>query len=650
MISSPLSPGLLGANAARAGMDPAWVWADATAYRELLRPSQTGLPNHWPVVLELAPGASIDALASAGAQVPPAYRGTSARQLSATIGSDMLRTLLAGLPGAVVQRLELQLPVIPLRARAVPAADTAAAAPKPDTRAKTPPGPTRMRSSGPVLLGVIDCGCPFAHRMLRDASGQGTQVLQIWDQDPLWPAFAASGGVQPPDFGYGLEISRQGLNALMRAANERGRPQSINEALCYERAGYGVLRWSFGHGAAVIGALVAPRPSDDGLRLQPGPARARRAAASAAPPDLVFVQVPRDAVQDSSSASLARYVIDGLRYIFSCAAPGQRIVVNLSDGSSRGAHEGSAIVERAIEALVQEQRAQGRELVVVIAAGNSRDEERHAQLDALQPGQRQRLWLRAPPANETPVHVNLRVPASAAALRVRCTPPGQPPGDFTRLGQAQGWFDAAQAPALAGLVLAQPLPGLPACGLLAIAPTRKAQAGAVAAPAGDWCIEFELDADAAALDESVHLWVSRGQRNSTALPRSRQARFIDTDRRYDPTPHLRHQEQDALPPASAIRRAGTLNALATGSGGRGVLVVGAAYRRVPQPPPYASAGPAAGPAQTARQGPDETQPVDEAPGLPGMRVAGNLSGRVARAVGSSFASPQTARRVALRTP
>ena len=180
-----------------------------------------------------------------------------------------------------------------------------------------------------------------------------------------------------------------------------------------------------------------------------------------------------------------------------------------------------------------------------------------------------------------------------------------------------------------------------------IAPTRPDTGASVVAPAGDWCIEVALAKGHVATAQPVHLWISRGQHNPTALPRSVQARFIDTNRRYDPQPHLRPLQDDpAVPPAarSPIRRAGTLNALAVLAPGHGVIVAGAALRRESAPTLYTSSGPTV--AAGGRTGPDVAAPVDDSQGLRSVRVAGNASGQVCRAAGSSFAAPQVARRIA----
>lgn len=614
MTPGTLPAGPLALSPATPGIDPALVWADATDWRDFRRPGEAR-PARVPIAAERRAGGSFAELRSRGVVVPGAHVQAQASHFAASAPLAALPALLAS--GSPLARFELALPVIPQRPRPLPPA------------APVPPGTVDAPTSGPLLLAVIDHGCPFAHELLRDAAGTGTRVLRLWDQDERVPAFGAAGGVSPAAMGYGVEIGRDALNALMQAAAVPGRPGAVDEDRCYRLAGCAaLLDRGFGHGAAVSTLLAGARRPGDTARL----------ADPAAAADLVFVQVPRDAVQDSSSASLPRYVIDGLRWIASCAQDGQLVIVNLSDGTSRTPHDGSSLVEQAVAALAVELVDRAITLQVVVAAGNTGDEERHALFDpAAAHAAMRRAVLRVPADNESPSFVTLRVPGPGQRLRV--TPPGGAPA-VVGVGEARGWTRAGAAAPCAGLVIAAPAPGRPAAGLLVVGATRPAD-GVAAAPAGDWRIEL-LDGDAAA--QPVQAWVSRCQRNAGALPRSRQARFVDVDRGYDPHPQRRCLEVDPDPTASAIRRAGSLNGIACLPPGEGLVVAASALRRERRAARYASSGPAAG--AQARPGPDCAAAADESCNQLGRLAGGTRSGVTTRATGSSFAAPRVARALA----
>jgi hypothetical protein len=654
-----LPPGPLRASAAIAGIDANLVSADASDFADFLRTVRP-LPKQLPVLIELVgepagtSPAAIERLREelkrrGRGSLPHIYPSAPAdgqplRHCTALLSRAYCRAVLAGMAdgsrasGAMIERFELQLPVLPQRAR--PLAEPAEAA---------RPGPVVRPKAGRVLVGCIDSGCPFAHQHFRHAD-RGTRVLGLWDQDPD-PAFrsAEAGGAMPPDLGYGCEITKARLDALMALCTRHG---VVDEDACYELAGYDLLRRRLSHGAAVLDLMAGPlpfvarssadpdRPPDWGKDDDDAPARGA---------DIAFVQLPRDAVQDSSSAGLPRLLLDGLRWILSLAGEDtERIVVNLSDGSSRGSHDGQSMFERAMKALVAEQAALGRALQLVIAAGNSFDEQRHAQLDpAALRLEHRRAVLRVMPGSEAPSFVVARLPANTPNLRLRITPPSSREAYPTAadeadrpsigLGQARCWPDADTAQCR--VVMPAASAGHAPCALLAWPATAGADARARAAAAGDWTIEVERDA---AITEPVHLYVTRNQTNPGAQRRGLQARFIDVDGCYDPKRYLRALEADPPLPASSIRRHGSLTSFATVNSGPQVTVVGAVLHREATQSLYSSEGPGLGD-PPSRLGPDAYRPGDESRALRGVRAAGTRSGAKVRVTGTSFAAPQVAR-------
>lgn len=646
-----LTPGQIGASAAMPGIDVNLVWADTSDFRDFLRPGQPR-PALIPVIVELKRGDDGkfgDALArlsdelarqDAG-EIPAAYSRldfpTEIGYCTAQLTADYCRAVLCDPQrryGQMIERFELQMPILPGRPRT----------PMPTS---VPPGPAhpQRRTAGRTLIGVIDSGCPFAHEALRLAGS--TRILRIWDQDDQ-PAFSTPhlAGVRPSDFGYGCEVSRQQLDAL---AGECTRNGVVAESACYERAGCADLRTRFAHGAAVLGLLAHPlslgartgRSHRDPPTWMPADDEASRA-------DIVFVQLPRDCVQDSSSAGLGRFLLDGLRYILSCAGDDtERIVVNISDGSSRGTHDGNSIIEKAIVALTQDHpRRQG--LHVVLAAGNAHDEERHAQLDLAACASAATV-LRLQPGSESPSYVNLRLPPESQDIVIRITPPGRSEDAIGEVGdgEARAWPNAG-APVCAVIRQAS-RPGCVSGALIAFAPTVSTDVNAPMAPSGDWHIELRsASAFASATESTTHLHISRNQTNPGALSRGRQAVFVDVDGSYAPMRHLRTPKEDASrPPLSPIRRAGTLSSLATGPAGKNVWVAAGYILSSGNPSLYSAAGPALG-GSAQRAGPDVSAATDGSPALAGVRAMGVRSGETVQVVGTSFAAPQVARELVNR--
>jgi hypothetical protein len=609
MQAFALRPGALGARADRPGIDPMLVWADATGLALLRRPGQD-MPQAWPLVVD-DPHPNL-----------PSCRGTAWT-------TARLQQWLAQ-PEARPHRLRLALPVLPLRP--LPQQPRPASAQKQAWPA----------SAGEVLLGVIDHGCPFAHALLRRhvtaATGApGTRVLALWDQDDSTAGLSWPGAAAPREPGYGTLLTREQLDDVMARHTVHGLG-IVDEARCYETLGYDALRHSFTHGAAVLGALVDLPPP--GARVAPDTAGAAQQA------DVVFVQIPRDSVQDCSSAALERYVLDGLDAIIACRGQAtRRIVVTVSDGTSRTTHDGRSLVERGIAERAEALRKQDVTLDVVVAVGNSRDELRHAQFDPLAAGGQASVVLEVQPDDEAASFVTLRLPAGGTGVSVWLTAPDGSRA-LARMGQAVGLgpeqLEVAPSRAAATLVLAVPATGAAsdeaALGLVCIQPTRPLGPHAVA-PAGRWQIGVQADA---ATTEPIHLWISRSQTNATALPRGRQARFVDEDGQYDPPRASLPLEADPGLPRSPIRRLGSINGLATLPDNQGMRVIGAAFDREGVVTLHSAAGPSAGRGEQVRTGPDFLMPVDFSRTDPGMNVPGTRSGARLRVSGSSFAAPQAA--------
>ena len=600
---APLALGPFGAKASVAGIDPMWVWADATNYREHNAQARRSGFGAWFAAELAAPDA------------PP-----DERFVSLWLTPD---DWVSG--GAKFARLELAEPVIPER-------------PAPNRRASA--GRAAQRDIKPsraeTLVGVIDSGCPFASRMLRAANGDGTRVAAIWDQDDA-PAFLGHGGYVPAGLNYGCAIDRVEMNALISQATQ---PDGcVDEERSYAAAGYSALRERYSHGGAVLSQLFARPVQGSALCAQPGqPPQWDRDTRNIDSADLVFVQLPKAGVQDSTSAALTRHVIDGIRFIMAHATPGQtkRVVINISSGTSRGLHDGGSLLHRAVDGWIDHARDKlGVELWVVVAMGNTNEEQRHAVLR----GQDERTVLFVPPSSEMPQYVTVAWPAglpAAAALKVTA-PGGQT--QSVRLGEAFGLMGQHGTPRC-GVVLPRAPRGKAALGLLAFAPTAVSASDRIAAPAGRWTLALQGVSGTLPASQAVKFWVSRNQRNPGACRRGWQAAFIDWDESHNLQRFLRRDEVDHGKPN--IRRAGALSALAClqRADGRFVAVGGCVvFARGLPPSFYSAAGFDAG----SRAYADVLAPADSSRALPGLTVRGNLSGQTARVSGTSFAAPLLAR-------
>jgi subtilisin family serine protease len=182
-----------------------------------------------------------------------------------------------------------------------------------------------------ALIGVIDSGFDLTHPSFSNAQGK-TRILAAWDQVNLI-TFA---GVPPPVFGYGVEYT--GVTIDEHAAARR-----IVVVKNHEGAG--------AHGTYVTG-IAAGNGTPNGIYKGVAPRS-----------DLILVTYRNDVPVGGSA-----YVLDAIEYIRKHPkASGRPVVINLSQGDNLGAHDGTSLLERAINYVVDEGR-----VLVVVSAGNER--------------------------------------------------------------------------------------------------------------------------------------------------------------------------------------------------------------------------------------------------------------------------------------
>ena len=616
-------------------VDPYLVWAAATGFADY-----GGAPTgRVPALVELQAGQTgrdLQLLGGDTVVVPPAY--ASARVCAVAIGEQFAeRCRTDAALGAIVERVELGLPLADPRA----AGGTLPAIAGPVSSSPGAPTPQAPSSGGPVVLGVIDDGCAFAHPSLRAPAGPPwtTRVRALWDQNTLPGAVAfGSTGTAPPEFGYGREVTKAQLDAWLTAATRGG---VLDEDSCYRAAGYRALRRRATHGMHVLDLACGPVPPSQRLNGR------RPVSLGPVADEVVFVQLPTTALNDPSGGWLANQVLDGIRYVLARApADASRVVVNVSFGSRVGPHDGTSTLECAIlELLATDER-----LHVVLPAGNFFRDRAHAVV-TLAPGGRASLEAVVPPGSRLPVFVELWLPADGDDVSVAVVPPQQPgePSPAITAGHAFVW-PSALAPACTVVFPQRSALGQRGtCVLIAIAPTQRFEADRPKAPAGRW--RFELTAGAALTDAvDVRAYVARSDADFGMRRQGGRPYFVP-DAAYAPHRHLRSPGDDvhatAGGTASNVRRRGTLAWAAVHP--RLHIVGGSRLRTswaTPTPEqwhaPYASAGPSAAPS-SGWQAPTEAFPSDESVVLAGVRAAATRGGGTVRLVGTSASAPQRAR-------
>ena len=350
---------LLGSDRA---LDPYLIWADATGFAAI-----GGLPSNgtFPFLIE----AEATALGSKGLAAPlevvsvaPAYLNGAPKTGSTFFTAEVPVGSVAAL---VRERSILRFQLSAPRSATLPPRGMG----HPDRT------PTRIGRSAPrgrsatrevhTVVGIIDDGCPFAHRNLADRERR-TRVCFLWDQGAK---LSRPGPWRPvADLGRGVDVTGKTLDAYT-ATFGRAR---VYPALGVDRI-TGRVRT---HGTAICHLAAGRRvPMDLNGR------RAAEDDASDLP--IVFVQLPLRTVADTTGGSIGFHVLDALHYIHAratdlakarsgTAAP-PRVVVNLSYGSAAGPHDGTSLVERALVSFLQAHD----KVSLLVAAGNSNRDPIH---------------------------------------------------------------------------------------------------------------------------------------------------------------------------------------------------------------------------------------------------------------------------------
>ena len=582
------------AKGALAGLDPYLAWLDETGLERHL--PLRNYQGRLPVALESPDADTVLRLEKCKVLVVPrAYLDAIRRHppsgpCCCTALIEPSAEVLTILKRAKV-RIDLGLPQL------IPCDDEDASVSASQRRAAELP---RGAARADVVIGIIDDGCAFAHDdfCYRGVDGlRHTRVEWLWDQGE--PALRSSKLWQTPSaFGYGREAGNQGLDAVMAEAARMG--AAAVEEVAYARAQHHLPHDRASHGAAVMG-LAAGRSHSSG----------EADVAASAP--VVFVQLPRVAVDDTSAGWLSVHVQDALAYIFEKAGT-RPVVVNLSFGGQAGPHDGSSVLERAIDAMLEVPNR-----AVVIAAGNGREMGCHATLPLEGQGQQASLawWLECDDPSDS--FLELRVQRARdgkpAPVELRVTPFGQPASSWVKPGSGLVWRDGGSSLS-AVLNSSQAEDGNDPLLLVCAAPSgAQAHGLGEGAPFGPWTIEIRsIGPDPVTVDA----WIERDD-SPFGRRRLRQSRF-----------------QGA---STSVR--GTLNSIATGFK---TIVVGACLASDRTMASYSASGPTRGPAP--RRGVTLAAAAGQTLKQATVEVIGPRTGTRAFLDGTSMAAPLATRRVA----
>lgn len=610
-------PGWTKSNLPGSVADPYAHWADETNYAYLFAHEANAEQQRFPVIIELQNGFTAQEFAVTVArkkhwarfiQVDDLYarppRGLeTASHCTGSVTREFFSEELPRDLRESVQRYELGLPV-PTYATPAPLKPKVVA-----TSRKKTSGNKKSLAQSPVVTAVIDDGMAFAHERFRSGA-LGTRVEFFWNQDNAVELTRAQIENALTGCTYGGVVDEDELY---------GATGQIN----YGQSGHKPIAQRAAHGSHVMDFAAGADPAN--------PPASR---------PVILVQLPIATTADTSGATLAPQVLDGLRYILNRAdtllpAPA-RVAVNLSYGTNAGPHDGSSVLEKAIDELIALRN--GR-LQIVLPAGNSHLARCHARFDLGREREQVLQW-RLQPDDHTPSFQEIWLPAPTKTnkreVQIKVIPPGGEASDWVREGEEHVWQPVND---ILCKVLYLPADATRARAMIfiAVAPTATLHPTRNVAPSGTWKIRVR---NRAANTVTVDAWIQRDDTPFGYPRRGRQSRFTDSDYAYRDEAG-RYVETDN---ASYIKRTGTTNAIATGA----MPIVLGGFRRKDQRAVWYSAS---GSKVTvyggvAIRGPDALAVTDDSPAADGLLASGSRTGSTVVLNGTSVAAPQITRWVA----
>ena len=202
-----------------------------------------------------------------------------------------------------------------------------------------------LRGDG-IMIGFVDTGIDYTHTVFKNEDNT-TRILRIWDQ--------TISGKPPTDYTYGSEYTKEDIDAALKASN----PYEIVPS-----------RDDIGHGTFLAGVAAGDDKTENNEYIGGAPnASLLIVKLRPAKPYLKeYYLISEEAIAYQENDLLA-----GISYLLRTAVElGKPLVICIGIGNNDGAHDGSSIVERYLNALSTVQN-----LVLLVAGGNEANSGHH---------------------------------------------------------------------------------------------------------------------------------------------------------------------------------------------------------------------------------------------------------------------------------
>jgi hypothetical protein len=497
-----------------------------------------------------------------------------------------------------------------------------------------PTAPLGEAASGAttVFAAVIDDGCAFANQAFLKPDGSSPKKARI---ERLWFQEDRAVGVNPKGIGF----TAADLDRMLSGATRRGR---LDEAACYaaleeelrKRSAHRVaddwrdqMRAGAAHGTHVLDTVAGN--TNPLARYHYGspddPAQNAR---------ILFVQLPRSAIADTSAASMTAFVFEALAYLRGVVGAKGKAVINLSYGALAGPHDGTTLLEQALDHFLEVENLRKKDEVddwsIVLPAGNGYDSRTHACVVATGDARWHEMPLQLLPDDPTDTFVEIwyarhdtdSKSMGGIAIDVELIAPDGSHSGPVALDEFVEWSRGDALPMAAVMHLRKPTAGggKKHMALVALAPTGDAMSRGRRAPHGVWTLRVR---NRGGLAIPVDAWIERDD-SPFGSGRSRsQATFLSAGIGAAPgDPHAA---------AYPISRRACLNSFANGK--RTWAVAGCSLHP-PTVADYSASGPGK---QGTYAGPDLVAPCEDTPDS-AILAAGTRSAQPAYMNGTSVAA------------
>ncbi|MEH6631748.1 MAG: hypothetical protein V7776_13010 [Halopseudomonas aestusnigri] len=499
-----------------------------------------------------------------------------------------------------------------------------------------------VEGTAKVVIGVIDDGIAFANRRFQSALGS-SRVDFAWVQD---------GDVAPgSDVAFGREYTRAQIEgAIAEHTNTQGSTDeaALNRALGLtdsKRVMPNSLDNKAAHGSHV-------------LDLAAGADYDQHAPEELEEDRIITVQVPAAVTWDTSGMGLDMFILSGVHYILERAdhiAPGLPVVINFSYGVFGGPHDGTALLEKAIDEIVAARNERIAPTSVVLPAGNHYLERSHAVVAEEnfleEPAGSCDLPWRVQPNDRTSSYLEIWMPKEnydEGDVEVEVIPPGGIASQKLSgvAGTAVVLNQGIRAIARLSYDRHTPLATTDERGrfMLTLAPTEVRNDADISvnplkpAPSGMWKVRL-IKTSTKAMSEPIHARIQRDASPFGYPALGRQSYFDDPA--YQVYGAMGKLELDDN--RSIVKRSGSYNGLATGGE---PIVVGGHVESTGQPSVYSGNQPANVGYPASSIGPLVSAESDRSPVFRGIQATGVRSGVSVALDGTSVAAPIITRRVA----